>query len=46
MENLNFSEIIGILLFAVPFFLYMTQVLFDGIGGIKDIFYTSNRHQR
>jgi len=46
MANLNFSELIGILLYLMPLLIYLTAVLFDGIGYFKDIFYTSSRHQR
>jgi hypothetical protein len=45
MENLGFGEIIGVLLFAVPLLIYLTQCLFDGIGYFRDQFHTSGRRR-
>jgi len=45
LENLTISDFLGIIIF-LPFFIYMTLVIFDGIGIFRDIFYTSNRRTR
>lgn len=46
MENFGFGEIIGTLLVLVPILIYLTLVLFDGIGYFRDRFHTSGRRPR
>lgn len=45
LENLTISDFLGIVIF-MPFLIYLTLVIFDGIGIFRDIFYTSNRRER
>jgi hypothetical protein len=44
MYNFGFSEILGILFFLFPILIYLTNVLFDGLGYFKDhLFYSTRR---
>lgn len=40
---LTFSELLGLILVLFPVLLYLTCVLFDGIGYFRDQFHVSNR---
>jgi len=45
LENLTIGDFFGLII-ILPIFIWLTLILFDGIGIIKDIFYTSNRKMR
>jgi hypothetical protein len=34
----NFAEFLGVTFFLFPFFVWMTNVFFDGLGYIRDYF--------
>jgi len=39
----DFSQFLGIMLFLFPFLIYLTCVLFDGVGYFRDKFHFSIR---
>jgi len=45
LENLTISDFFGVIIF-LPIFIWLTLILFDGIGILKDIFYYSDRKRR
>ena len=45
MNNLGFPEILGILFFFFPITIYLTNVLFDGLGYFRDWFHFSVRRR-
>jgi len=45
VENLTIEHFLGCVIF-LPIFIYLTLVVFDGMGFFRDMFYTSNRRRR
>jgi hypothetical protein len=43
MFNYGFDGILGLIFFAFPFFIYFTNILFDGIGYFRDKFHFTIR---
>lgn len=45
VENLTVKDFFGCMIF-LPFFIYFTLTLLDGLGIFKDVFFTSNVRRR
>jgi len=44
LENLTIEDFLGITFF-LPIFIWLALVVFDGIGVLRDQFYTSDRRR-
>jgi hypothetical protein len=45
IANFSIEEFLGIMFFF-PLFIYLTLVVFDGLGIFRDVFFTSTRKRR
>lgn len=45
IENFTIENFLACVVF-LPIFIYLTLVVWDGVGYFRDIFYTSNRRRR